>query len=60
MRAMRAEQFSGYEALKLVELPKPTVTDGKVLVRVRTTRRRSACTNCQFNPLRSDELLREE
>src|SRR6266852_468174 len=34
MRAMRAEQFSGYEALKLVELPKPTVTEGKVLVRV--------------------------
>jgi NADPH2:quinone reductase len=31
---MRAEQFSGYEALKLVELPKPTVTDGKVLVRI--------------------------
>jgi len=34
MRAMKAEQFSGYEALKLVELPKPTVTDGKVLVRI--------------------------
>jgi NADPH-dependent curcumin reductase CurA len=34
MRAMRAEQFNGYEALKLVELPKPTVTDGKVLVRI--------------------------
>jgi NADPH:quinone reductase len=34
MRAMRAEQFSGYEGLKLVELPKPTVTDGKVLVRI--------------------------
>src|SRR6201997_934126 len=34
MRAMRAEQFSGYEALKLVEIPKPTVTDGKVLVRI--------------------------
>ena len=34
MRAMRAEQFSGYEALKLVELPKPTVTDGKVLARI--------------------------
>ena len=34
MRAMRAEQFSGYEALKLAELPKPTVTEGKVLVRV--------------------------
>jgi NADPH2:quinone reductase len=34
MRAMRAEQFSGYEALKLVKLPKPTVTDGRVLVRI--------------------------
>src|ERR1700722_10449406 len=34
MRAMRAERFSGYEALKLVELPKPTVTDERVLVRV--------------------------
>src|SRR6202045_2676592 len=34
MRAMRAEQFSGYEGLKLVELPKPTVSDGKVLLRM--------------------------
>src|ERR1700684_4131591 len=34
MRAMRAEQFTGYDALKLVELPKPAVTDGKVLVRI--------------------------
>lgn len=34
MRATRAEQFTGYEALKLVELPKPTVTDGKVLLRI--------------------------
>ena len=34
MRAMRAEQFSGYEALRLVELPKPAVTDGRVLVRI--------------------------
>src|ERR1700723_1082302 len=34
MRAMRAEHFSGYEALKLVELPKPTVTDAQVLVRI--------------------------
>jgi NADPH:quinone reductase len=34
MRAMRAEQFRGYEALKLVELPKPGVTDGRVLVRI--------------------------
>jgi NADPH2:quinone reductase len=31
---MRAEQFKGYEALKLVDLPKPAVTDGKVLVRM--------------------------
>src|SRR5579859_6239308 len=34
MRAMRAEKFSGYEALKLVDLPKPVATNGKVLVRI--------------------------
>ena len=34
MRAMRAEKFRGYEGLKLVDLPKPAVTDGKVLVRM--------------------------
>src|SRR5271156_6061067 len=34
MRAMRAEQFSGYGALKLVELPRPTVSDGRVLLRM--------------------------
>jgi NAD(P)-dependent dehydrogenase (short-subunit alcohol dehydrogenase family) len=34
MRAMRAERFSGYEALRLVELPKPAVTEGNVLVRI--------------------------
>jgi NADPH:quinone reductase len=34
MRAMSAEQFSGYEGLKLVDLAKPAVTDGKVLVRI--------------------------
>jgi NADPH:quinone reductase len=34
MRAMRAEAFNGYERLKLVDLPKPTVTDGRVLVRI--------------------------
>jgi NADPH:quinone reductase len=34
MRAMRAEQFSGYEGLKLVDLPKPAVTNGHVLVRM--------------------------
>jgi len=34
MRAMRAERFTGYEGLKLVDLPEPAVTDGKVLVRI--------------------------
>jgi NADPH2:quinone reductase len=34
MRAMRAEGFSGYEDLKLVEIPKPAVSDGQVLVRI--------------------------
>src|SRR5882757_2989128 len=34
MRAMRAETFNGYKELKLVDLPKPAVTDGKVLVRM--------------------------
>src|SRR5580658_9948184 len=34
MRAIRAEQFIGYEGLKLVDLPKPAVADGKVLVRI--------------------------
>jgi NADPH2:quinone reductase len=34
MRAMRAEEFSGYEGLKLVDLPKPGVSDGSVLVRM--------------------------
>ena len=34
MRAMRAEKFSGYEALKLVDLSKPAVSDGKVMLRM--------------------------
>src|ERR1700693_6241085 len=34
MRAMRAEEFSGYEGLKLVDLPKPTASDEKVLLRM--------------------------
>lgn len=34
MRAMRAESFTGYGGLKRVDLPKPVVTDGRVLVRV--------------------------
>src|ERR1700681_1076989 len=34
MRAMRAEGFSGYKDLKLVDIPKPAVPDGRVLVRI--------------------------
>src|SRR5713101_9607900 len=34
MRAMRAEKFSGYEGLKLVDLPKSAVSDDKVLLRM--------------------------
>jgi NADPH2:quinone reductase len=31
---MRAEKFSGYEGLKFVDLPKPAVSNGKVLLRM--------------------------
>lgn len=34
MRAIRAEAFTGYNDLKLVQVPKPTPTDGRVLVRI--------------------------
>ncbi len=34
MRAMRAEEFIGYEALKLVDIPKPALSDERVLLRV--------------------------
>src|SRR5260370_26379413 len=34
MRAMRAEGFSGYKDLKLVEIRNPAVWDGRVLVRI--------------------------
>src|ERR1700726_3698695 len=34
MRAMRAEGFSGYKDLKLVDIPKPALSDGLVLVRI--------------------------
>ena len=33
MRAMRAEEFRGYGGLKLVDVPKPAVSDGRVLLR---------------------------
>jgi NADPH:quinone reductase len=35
MRAMRAETFGNYEGLRLTDLPKPPVSEGKVLVRMR-------------------------
>jgi NADPH2:quinone reductase len=34
MRAMRAETFDGYKELKLVDLPKPAVSDGRALLRM--------------------------
>jgi len=34
MCAMRAEGFRGYEDLKLADIPKPAVSEGRVLVRV--------------------------
>ena len=34
MRAMSAAGFNGYEDLKLISLPKPEVSEGKVLVRM--------------------------
>jgi len=34
MRAMRAEGFSGYKDLKLVDIPKPSVSDGRVVIRI--------------------------
>ena len=34
MRAMRADEFSGYERLRLVDLPKPAASDGKVLLQM--------------------------
>src|SRR6476660_7369967 len=34
MRAMSAENFNGYKELKPIDLPKPAVTDGRVLLRM--------------------------
>jgi NADPH2:quinone reductase len=34
MRAMRTARFSGYQDLKLVEISKPAVSDGRVVVRL--------------------------
>src|ERR1700716_3734374 len=37
MRAIRAESFTGYGGLKLVEVPRPRRADGRVLVRITAT-----------------------
>jgi NADPH2:quinone reductase len=34
MRAIAAERFGGYQDLKLADIPKPTVSNGRVLVRI--------------------------
>jgi NADPH2:quinone reductase len=34
MRAMRAEGFKGYQDLKLADIPKPQLSDGRVLVKI--------------------------
>jgi len=34
MRAMRAEGFKGYKDFKLEDIPKPAVSDGRILVRI--------------------------
>src|ERR1700740_1052176 len=37
MRAMRAELFTGYVGLKLVEVPRPRRAEGRVRVRIAAT-----------------------
>jgi NADPH2:quinone reductase len=34
MRAIVAERFGGYQNLKLADIPQPTVSNGRVLVRI--------------------------
>src|SRR5262249_34391435 len=34
MRAMRAEDFGGYQDLKLTDIPSPSLSEGRVLVRM--------------------------
>src|SRR5215470_6783990 len=34
MRAIVAEEFGGYQSLKPADIPKPSVSDGRVLVRM--------------------------
>ena len=34
MRAIVAERFGGYQNLKLADIPEPTVSNGRILVRI--------------------------
>ena len=63
MRAMRAEHFSGYEGLKLVDLPKPAASDGKVLLRmsaVGVTPLEHTILSGQFPPAKAPLVLGSE
>ena len=55
MRAMRAEQFSGYEGLKLVD-SKTSGSDGKVLLRM--TAAESRPSSIRFSPATSPSRRR--
>jgi hypothetical protein len=43
MRAMRAVSFTGYEGLKLVEVPRLRKADGRVLVRIAAAASTAGC-----------------
>jgi len=47
MGAMRARGFNGYGDLKLVNLPKPEASNGKVLVRMTAGGKRMYCCSHQ-------------
>jgi len=60
MRAMRAEGFGGYSDLKLADIPKPQVSEGRVLVKIAAAGvtplehhdsvRRISTSECAFGP----------
>src|SRR6266576_5132230 len=63
MRAMRAEEFNGYRDLKLVNLPRPALWDGKVLLRVTAagvTPLDHTILSCQFRFAKAPLVLGSE
>src|SRR6266576_6269185 len=63
MRAMRAEEFNGYRDLKLVNLPRPALWDGKVLLRVTAagvTPLDHTILSAQFPPAKAPLVLGNE